>query len=191
MNHLQLLLLKLSEEAGEVLTEALALEKPYPQTVPNYVELQDEIFDFLSVVHYLNQKYSLNYIINGDGFDIPQHVVDDLSDVKGLPVAELVDFWALISLDLTKIASKAMQFGLYEVCSKLDMNNRDRLVSAIYRFEYCMRAYANIRKLSCDVPVDYVSQKIEKIERYAQYSNSLGCLSLKDVDSALYQPALD
>lgn len=185
MNYLQLLLLKLGEEAGEIITEVLDVEaalKSGEVDAPQlYLKFCSEITDFYAIVAMLNDNFAIGY----NGCNPSLDVIDMVA------ATSLEDFPALLTryaMDLQKIAAKTMQFGLYETNPKMEITNCGRLLVSLSDFIHVCNVYINKRQIDYRQKVSEMQAKIDKVNKYADYSISLLCLSSQPVPEVLYKP---
>lgn len=191
MNHLQLLLLKLIEECGEVATEVLIIKQQLMSISEgavscDYESLNTEMRDYCAVVYYLSQKYALGYLAH------PVLLGHDVIRIEQPPITmsrpALADHVMTLTLRVQKIASKTMQFGMHEFNPQMSICNKQRLVDELIALSGALRQYIVQYNTGFEFTMNNANNKMLKLDKYAEYSRTLGCVSSAPVPECLYLP---
>lgn len=191
MNHLQLLLLKLIEECGEVATEIMEIKNYYQAGAGgeacDFQPLNGEINDYYAVTQYMNDKYGLGY-----GLYVNEEAENaEMQRLRTLDKATLPDYVIKLALDVQKIASKTMQFGMHEVNPKLPICNQERLLIALNAFGLGLLTFTHKFDTGFIHTTTAMDTKIQKLDKYAEYSRGLGCVDLGPVPEHFYKTPQD
>lgn len=177
MNYEQLMLLKLSEEVGEI-ADALLIPFVLNSTITGFDQFQTEhlnellceLNDFFAVVHILNDSHKFEYFY-------PEIDMGLLSAIDGVnEFRSWVDKAVVSCLAVSKLASKTMQFGMNETQPQLKKNNRERLHDAINNLRFHVAVLNKFFNLNFTVNDELLCAKVEKIYEFAGYSQGLGQL---------------
>lgn len=181
MNLIQYALLKINEESGEI-ADALITGFDFTsdlQFLENKEEIKKEVNDLNAVIEKMRKDFDF-YFFNFCPLDCEQfkikHSDKDLS------------FWVMYtikaSINVSKIASKCIQFGLKEKQSDLSLNNNDRLGYALRELFFgieCLNDFGLEYKLDRD----HIDCKIKKIDHYLGYSIDLKCVNTDPIHPEL------
>lgn len=176
MNKLQYLLLKLNEESLEIATALIELEdgafSEGNNQIKKFKEVNLEINDLNAVIEKLKIDFD---------FDISIFQSFTHERIQYEHQAEGICFWLNYTihkaLAVSKIASKCIQFGLNETNPVLTVNNSTRLQIALRDLYFGVDCLNEYGKLGYEKDCDHIAQKLEKIEKYLQYSIELNCVS--------------
>ena len=177
MNYEQLMLLKLSEEVGEIATALLEPLEKNPSitgfnqfSVDQLKELHCELNDFYAVVHILNDAHRFEYFYP----KVSQALMPETVSEADFNV--WINKTALSCLNVSKLVSKTMQFGLFETQPELTKNNCERTHDAIDSLRLSIEILNSRFGLGFEVNDEQLCAKVEKIYKFAGYSERLGML---------------
>lgn len=176
MNKLQYLLLKLNEESLEIATALIELGSGAfsegNNQIDKFKEVNLEINDLNAVI----EKLTIDF-----DFDIPIFHSFSHTQFQDEHQAEGICFWLNYTvqkaLAVGKIASKCIQFGLNEKNPALKDSNSNRLLLALRDLYFGVDCLNEYGKLGYEKDSGHIAQKLEKIEKYLQYSIELNCVS--------------
>lgn len=170
MNALQHCLLKLGEESGEVASALLPFINAEKGVLLDQTEVNLELNDLIAVIRKLNNEYKFSYYGKSE----------DQLFLKKINEKVCLVSWAKFTINacmqLSKITSKCIQFGLYEQQRGLDQNNIERLRDAVDEV-FLGVSGLNDFGLGFSINETHITRKLAKIEHYLNYSVSLGCVS--------------
>lgn len=175
MNQLQHLLLKLNEESVEVAFASTELKGAKSNTnaiwqlADKAVDMDLEINDLNAVIGLLNKFYNFSYVYDKKHAD--EEFIRQAAH-KGF------EYWsdkiATHCLQVAKLASKAMQFGLLERHPNLSENNLQRIHMALDDLYIAITVLASKFNLPYKLDQQKINNKMAKIMQYLDYSFGLG-----------------
>lgn len=175
MNQLQHLLLKLNEECVEVAFAATELKgaklnaNAIWQLADKAVDMDLEINDLNAVIRLLNKFYNFSYVYDKKHAD--EEFIRQAMH-KGF------EYWSdkieTYCLEVAKLSSKAMQFGLLERHPNLSENNLQRIHKALDDLYIAITVLVSKFNLPYKLDQKKIDNKMAKIMQYLDYSFSLG-----------------
>ncbi|WP_415913023.1 hypothetical protein [Neptuniibacter sp. QD37_11] len=166
MDREQLFLAKLAEESIEICIEMEKLSAQIPVVCfSNTEDFKAEVNDLLGVIQLLNVEFGFNYTVRFDSF-------------KPSPNQLLVLPKTIIrtSLDLSKLALKAQQFGLSDQYTGYEENIAVRLHRLLDELFAAIAGLKSHYGINFSPRQDSIAAKMEKINKFAEYSKEKGLL---------------
>lgn len=161
MNRLQYLLLKVIEESGEIADEVLI------SGLSAQVHL--EIDDLEAVLRLIESEFNTHAFFSG------RRVGQETNKTTLFnPEQDWSKEFLKACLALSKIACKFMQFGLLETQAERTERNIDRLGDSVSHLFNTINILNQLYGFNYKTDEDRIANKIQKIQKYYDYSISLG-----------------
>lgn len=173
MNRLQFLLLKVIEESGEIAEEVLNSGLS--------AQAHSEIDDLKAVIRLIGKEFNTE-----SKFQSRTVAQDAYKPTLFNPKLDWAKELQKACLALSKIASKCMQFGLLETQAERTDRNLDRLADAVLNLFATIKVLNHSYNFNYQADEDRIAKKILKIQKYHDYSISLGLVSNKPVPKDQY-----
>jgi len=173
MNRLQYLLLKVVEESGEIADEVL--------TSGLSAQVHLEIDDLEAVLRLMDREFYTHAFFSGRTM---AQEINKTALCK--PKQDLLIQLHKSCLALSKIASKCMQFGLMETQAERTECNIDRMGEAVLDLFNTINVLNQVYDFNYKTDEDRIANKIIKIQKYHDYSVSLGLVNTDPVAKDQY-----